>query len=104
KLHATPTAYVCIVSHPQSFDIPQRRERGFAPRLLGARRSLAGLRGISMISISSRSRLVAAASPFAVAIALASTPAWAQETPAVTGAASAATAAQDQPAPATQGD
>src|SRR6266496_738438 len=54
-----------------------------------------------MISISSRSRLVAAASPFAVAIVLASTPAWAQETPAVTGAASAATAAQDQPAPAT---
>ena len=31
-----------------------------------------------MISISSRSRLVAAASPFAVAVVLASTPAWAE--------------------------
>jgi iron complex outermembrane receptor protein len=52
-----------------------------------------------MISISSRSRLVAAASPLAVALAMASSPAWAQETPAVTGAASAETAAQ----PADQG-
>ena len=50
-----------------------------------------------MISISSRSRLAAAASPFAVAMALASSPAWAQETPVVTGAASAATAAQPAP-------
>src|SRR5256885_838147 len=56
-----------------------------------------------MISISLRSRLVAAASPLAVAMVMASSPASAQETPAVTGAASAATAAQpnDQ---ATQND
>src|SRR5947207_49928 len=47
-----------------------------------------------MIHISSRSRLVAAASPLALAMVMASSPAWAQETPAVTGAASAATAAQ----------
>src|SRR6266700_4243354 len=52
-----------------------------------------------MISISSRSRLVAAASPLALAMVMASSPASAQETPAVTGAASAATAAQ----PADQG-
>jgi iron complex outermembrane receptor protein len=46
-----------------------------------------------MTSISSRSLLVAAASPLALIVA--TTPAWAQEaTPAVTGAASAATAAQ----------
>ncbi|HZC38996.1 MAG TPA: TonB-dependent receptor plug domain-containing protein, partial [Sphingomicrobium sp.] len=60
-----------------------------------------------MISMSSRSRLVAAASPFAVAVVLAgSSPAWAQETaaatpaqPAITGAASAATVAQPTPPP-----
>jgi iron complex outermembrane receptor protein len=60
-----------------------------------------------MISITSRSRLVAAASPFAVAVALAgSSPAWAQETaaattaqPTITGAASAATVAQPAPPP-----
>ncbi|MEP7131420.1 MAG: TonB-dependent receptor [Sphingomicrobium sp.] len=52
-----------------------------------------------MISISSRSRLAAAASPLAVAVVLAgSSPAFAQETPAVTGAASAATVAQTAPA------
>ena len=55
-----------------------------------------------MISISSRSRFAAAASPLAVAVALAGTPAWAHETqtdaqPAITGVASAAVAAQ-QPA------
>ena len=50
-----------------------------------------------MISISSRSRLVAAASPLAVAMVLSATPAWAQNAdPAITGAASAA-AAQAQP-------
>src|SRR3954469_23721305 len=50
-----------------------------------------------MISISSRSRLVAAASPLAVAMAMASSPASAQDAaqqPVITGAASAATAAQ----------
>src|SRR3954469_605119 len=50
-----------------------------------------------MISISSRSRLVAAASPIAVAMAMASSPASAQDAaqqPVITGAASAATAAQ----------
>jgi len=49
-----------------------------------------------MISISSRSRLIAAASPLAVAMILAgSGPAWADEAqPTITGAASAATAAQ----------
>src|SRR5436190_18465346 len=56
-----------------------------------------------MISISSRSRLVAAASPLALAMVMASSPASAQATPAVTGAASAATAAQPNAAP-TQGD
>ena len=53
-----------------------------------------------MISISSRSRLVAAASPIAVAVVLASTPAWAEGAaaqPTITGAASAATAAQPAP-------
>ena len=51
-----------------------------------------------MISISSRSRLAAAASPLAVAMALTATPAWAQDAqPAITGAASAATAAQPAP-------
>jgi iron complex outermembrane receptor protein len=50
-----------------------------------------------MISISSRSRLVAAASPLAVAMVLSATPAWGQNAnPAITGAASAA-AAQTQP-------
>ncbi len=53
-----------------------------------------------MISISSRSRLVAAASPLALAIVMASSPARAQDAqPGITGAASAATAAQ----PADQG-
>jgi iron complex outermembrane receptor protein len=48
-----------------------------------------------MISISSRSRLAAAASPLAVAMALTATPAWADTAqPLLTGAASAATAAQ----------
>lgn len=48
-----------------------------------------------MISISSRSRLAAAASPLAVAMALTATPAWADAAqPLLTGAASAATAAQ----------
>ena len=48
-----------------------------------------------MISISSRSRLAAAASPLAVAMMLAGSPAWAEEAqPGITGAASAATAAQ----------
>ena len=52
-----------------------------------------------MNSISSRSRLAAAASPLAVAVVLAgSSPAWAQATPAVTGAESAATVAQTAPA------
>jgi iron complex outermembrane receptor protein len=54
-----------------------------------------------MINISSRSRLVAAASPLAVAVVLAGAqPAWAQEAqPVLTGAASAAVAAQPaQPA------
>ena len=52
-----------------------------------------------MISISSRSRLAAATSPLAVAMVLAATPAWGQDAqqPAITGAASAATAAA-QPA------
>src|SRR3954454_25273886 len=56
-----------------------------------------------MISISLRSRLVAAASPLAVALVMASRPASAPETPAAAGAAWAATAAQpnDQ---ATQND
>jgi iron complex outermembrane receptor protein len=50
-----------------------------------------------MTSISSRSLLVAAASP--LALMMATTPAWAQDVqPAVTGAASAATVAQAQPA------
>ena len=54
-----------------------------------------------MISLSSRSRLAAAASPLALAFAFGATPAWAQEAqPVITGAASAATAAQ--PAPETQ--
>jgi iron complex outermembrane receptor protein len=53
-----------------------------------------------MISISSRSRLAAAASPLALAFALGATPAWAQDAqPVITGAASAAAA---QPAPETQ--
>src|SRR4051794_9457852 len=57
-----------------------------------------------MISISSRSRLVAAASPLALAIVMASSPARAQDAqPGITGAASAATAAQPNAAP-TQGD
>jgi iron complex outermembrane receptor protein len=48
-----------------------------------------------MISISSRSRLAAAASGLAVAMALTATPAWADTAqPLLTGAASAATAAQ----------
>jgi iron complex outermembrane recepter protein len=48
-----------------------------------------------MITMSSRSRLAAAASPLALAMALAATPAWAdQAPPTITGAASAATAAQ----------
>src|SRR5437899_2523136 len=61
-----------------------------------------------MTSIPSRWRLAAAVSPLALVVA--TTPAWAQNaTPAVTGAASAATAAAqpDQPAgatPAPQGD
>src|SRR3954447_25797208 len=53
-----------------------------------------------MISISSRSRLVAAASPLALAMVMTSSPARAQDAqPGITGAASAATAAQ----PADQG-
>src|SRR3954470_1259020 len=57
-----------------------------------------------MISISSRSRLVAAASPLALAIVMASSPARAQDAqPGITGAASAATAAQPNAVP-TQGD
>ncbi|HEY6049338.1 MAG TPA: TonB-dependent receptor plug domain-containing protein, partial [Sphingomicrobium sp.] len=52
-----------------------------------------------MISISSRSRLAAAASPLALAMAFTATPAWAGDAqPAITGAASAATAAQPAPA------
>src|SRR5206468_5855515 len=63
-------------------------------------RSTAGLRGTMMIRISSRSRLVAAASPLALAMVMASSPARAQDAqPGITGAASAATAAQ----PADQG-
>lgn len=51
-----------------------------------------------MISISSRSRFAVAASPLALAMALGGTPAWAQATqPVITGAASAATAAQQPP-------
>jgi iron complex outermembrane recepter protein len=53
-----------------------------------------------MISISSRSRLIAAASPLALAMVMTSSPARAQDAqPGITGAASAATAAQ----PADQG-
>jgi iron complex outermembrane recepter protein len=51
-----------------------------------------------MISISSRSRLAAAASPLALAMAFTATPAWADDAqPVITGAASAATAAQTPP-------
>jgi iron complex outermembrane recepter protein len=51
-----------------------------------------------MVIISSRSRLAAAASPIALAMALTASPAWAaDEQPTITGAASAATAAA-QPA------
>src|SRR5207237_5163332 len=101
---ATAAEYVCIalpaVPLLQSSDIADHRERGPAPRLLGACAPNAGLRGIMMISISSRSRLVAASSPFAVAVLLASTPASAEGAaaqPPITGAASPATAAQAAP-------
>ncbi len=63
-----------------------------------------------MISISSRSRFAAAASPLAVAMALAGTPAWAQDDPArhhqpaITGVASAAAAARSQRRPEREPD